>query len=338
MEGRFSDKENKKEFEDFYPNDVDKITQKAGTVSETEKATTFVALGCIINVGLFLVLPPFLAKMGAGYLVGIIIQILLNLVVGSIVFRYFVFKEPERIKEYKSYNLDSFARFFKMGKEPVMQIEVEGYGDVDVFGYSDGMYLVALHLRYGSNDNEKDKRTKRALQEIFKILCRAELNYKVVYSDEDFYESEEFKNYIKKINKGVYKDTMLRIFNYALDHVPAPNVTATTILISTRAKYQIYDLSVVLANILTVANSNFNAFRSAEYMNFTQFIEFVRFYYGLEVIDLSMVKAISSDRYKLSDYFDKVNIYKIVTNKGVYVNNKPIKEKMATASEEVKGR
>lgn len=320
----------------FYPNDVDRITQKAGTVSDSEKVTTFFALFAIANVGLFLVLPQFVTKMGGNFIIAIVIQILLNAVFSTTIFRFFIFKENDRIKEFKSYNQDSFSKYFKIGKEPLMQIEVEGYGDVDVFGFTDtGLHLVALHLRYGSNNDKKDKKTKDALQEIFKILCRAQLGYTVIYSDEDFMESIEFKNYINKINKGVYKDNMLRIFNYALEVSGRSNVTATTILITTTKKHQIYDLDTVLANILAIANSNFNAFRSAEYMNFNQFIEFARDFYGLEVIDLSMVKTVTGGRYVLSDYLNGVKVYKVKTNRSRYKNSSVVDDKIVTMSKEV---
>lgn len=326
-------------YESFYPNDVDRITQKAGTVSDSEKVSTFVALLVMANVGLGMILPQLVVKMGGNIFLAILIQLLINLVFGTTIFRFFIFKENDRVKEYKSYGQDSFSRYFKIGKEPVMEIDVEGYGTVDVFGYNDtGMYMVALHLRYGSNNSEKDKKTKEALQEMFKILCRANLAYTVIYSDEDFMESLELKNYMKKINKGIYKDNMLKIFNYALEVSGRSNVTATTILISTLRKHQIYELGVILSNLLSVANSNFNAFRSAEYFTFDQFIEFARDYYGLEVIDLSMVKTVAGGRYVLSDYLDKINVYKVKTNRSRYKNSSVVDDKIITMSKEVRKR
>lgn len=328
-----------KEHKSFYPNDVDKITQKAGTVSDNEKVTTFLALFFMANVGLFMILPRIVTKMGGNVIIAFIVQLLLNLVFGTTIFRFFIFKENDRIKEYKSYNQDAFSKYFKIGKEPVMQIDVEGYGPVDVFGFTDnGMYLVALHLRYGSNNNVKDKKTKEALQEMFKVLCRANLGYTIVYSDEVFRESVEFKNYMRKINKGVYKDNMLRIFNYALETSGRSSVTATTILISTLRKHQIYELNTTLANLLNLANSNFNAFRSAEFLTFNQFIEFARDYYGLEVIDLSMIKSLDGAKYMISDYIDRVKVYKIKTNRSRYKNSKVVDEKIVTVSKEVRGK
>ena len=122
------------EYESFYPNDVDRITQKAGTVSDSEKLTAFIALFIMCNVGLGMILPQFVVKMGGNIFLAILIQLLLNAVFGTTIFRFFVFKENDRVKEYKSYGQDSFSGYFKIGKEPVMEINVEGYGTVDVFG------------------------------------------------------------------------------------------------------------------------------------------------------------------------------------------------------------
>ena len=97
-------------------------------------------------------------------------------------------------------------------------------------------------------------------------------------------------------------------------------------------------MNTVLANILTIANSNFNAFRSAEFFNFNQFIEFARDYYGLEVIDLSMVKTVAGGKYVLSDYLDKVNVYKIKTNRSRYKNSSVVDDKIVTMSKEVRKR
>ena len=312
----------------FYPNDVDRITQKAGGVSDTEKSNVFFMFIGIANfVGVFLI-PQFLGNFGVPTGVAILIQVLLNIAIGIPIFRIFVFKEKERIKEYNSYTTDSFAKFFKAGKETAYKINVRGYGEVDVFEYDNGHHFCCLKLRYGSNDDTKKELTFETFKRMYAYLCSQDMEFKVVAGNENFRDSRELEAYTRKINKSDYRDLNLRILNHALEYSEYTNVVTKVIIIKTRKKHQIYDFGKIIAGLLDCIKLKRTAFRSVEFLNHKQYIEFTREYYGLEAIDLSMVKTLEPDMNELKEYLQYVQIY--------HKKSTVVEDRMKTITKEVR--
>lgn len=303
----------------FYPNDVDRITQKAGGVSDSEKNNVFfVAVGMINFFGIFFI-PQFLGNFGISTFFSILIQIALNIAVAIPIFRIFVFKEKERIKEYNSYNTDSFAKFFKVGKETSRVVNVSGYGNVDVFEYDNGQHFVCLKLRYGSNDDNKKLLTYDTYKKIINYLASQELEFKIVAMDENFSDSKELDAYVRKANKSEYKDLTLRILNNIMDGEEYANIITKVIIIKTIKKHQVYELNRILAGLVSMIRVKKTAFRSIEFLNHKQYVEFAREYYGLEAIDLSMFKNMEPNMHELKDFLPYVQV---MHNKSTIVDDK----------------
>lgn len=322
----------------FYPNDVESKVSKSGNVKESEKAQVFLFSWGVLNFMALFAVPQFLKGLGIPLLVSILLILLANVLLGSVIFRFFVIKEQERVREYDSYETDSFAKYFKVSKEASHEIDVRGHGPVEVLEYENGTHMVALRLRYGSNDDEKVIKTKEVFTKIYRLLGKADLEFKTVTFNENFRESAELERYVKKVNKSDYKDLNLRILNNMLEYSERSNVIVTTILIKTRKKHQRYDLNLTLANIMSIIPGETKcAFRSKNFLTHREYVEFAREYYGLELIDLSMVKSMEPNLNELKSYLGDVQVYGATMSDGTYypskdsIRNKGIK----TLSKEV---
>ena len=134
----------------FFPNDVDSTSEKAGGVSEKEKNGAFLAIWGLLNFFAVFTVPTFMQNLGVGLFGSVLLIIVINLILIGVIFRYVVFDENKKAKEYNAHTSDSFARFFKLNKNVVDTIEVRGYGEAQVFQYVNGHNLVVMRFRYGS--------------------------------------------------------------------------------------------------------------------------------------------------------------------------------------------
>lgn len=322
----------------FYPNDIETKVSKAGSAKENEKIQLFLFFLAFANGLAVLTVPQFLKGLGIPLIGSLLLLVVLNCLLGSVIFRFFVVKEQDRVREYDAYENDSFARYFKVGKDVSHVIDVRGYGPVEVLEYENGTHMVALRLRYGSNDDEKVIKTKEVFTKIYRLLGKEDLEFKVVNFNENFRESSELEKYVRKVNKSEYKDLNLRILNNMLTYSEQSNVMVTTILIKTRKKHQRYDIDITLANIMAMLPGETKcAFRSKNFLTHREYVEFAREYYGLELIDLSMVKSMEPNLNELKSYLQDVQVYGSTMSDGSYfpakeqIRNKGIK----TLSKEV---
>ncbi|MNE88981.1 hypothetical protein D3C80_1863450 [compost metagenome] len=96
--------------------------------------------------------------------------------------------------------------------------------------------------------------------------------------------------------------------------------------IRTKANYQRYELDAVAKSIERVLAEAPTSFRSHEYLDSHNFVEFVREFSGIEIFDLSIIRA--RDGESLDDTLrDIVKIYRIVGENG---------RSLTTADDEIK--
>ena len=323
----------------FYPDDVDSTQEKAGKVSEGELSKLFfTALGLIDLVGVF-TLPTFLENLGIGFFGSLLILIVINLLLFMTIFRFVVFDENKKAREYRAHTSDNFARFFKINKNTIETIEVPGYGEVQLFQYNNGHYLVALRLRYGSSDTEKAINTREAYERIYRLLGQYRMEFKLLSTSENFRESAEYARYRERQNKSKYKELSNRIFENLMKYTDAySNVTMNTLLIRTTSKGQTLDLPLVLSEIVRHIEMYNTSIRGVEFLEFPQFIEFVREYYVLEAIDLSRLKDMEQNYSELNRMLKEVGVFEIRSNNDfkrskTWKDN--IESKMFTGTEEV---
>lgn len=337
-------KESKNNIEDysvFFPNDVDSTSEKAGGVSEKEKNGVFFAIWGLLNFFAVFTVPTFMQNLGVGLFGSILLIIVINLILIGVIFRYVVFDENKKAKEYNAHTSDSFSRFFKVNKNVVDTMEVRGYGEAEFFQYVNGHNLVVMRFRYGSADDEKVANTKYAYERIYNILSRNNLEHKLLSSNENFRESKEYRRYKQRLNNSPYKEMAMRIFEEVMYYTDNySNVTANTLIIRTTSKGQMLDLPRVLAEIVRLVDRTNTSIRSTEFLNFKEFMEFIREYYGLEAIDLAKLKDIEQNPAELNRILKEVGLFEIRTIDDRVKTSKSVRatieQKMFTGTEEVR--
>lgn len=325
----------------FFPNDVDSTSEKAGGVSDKEKNGAFFAIWGLLNFFAIFTVPTFLQNLGVGLLGSVLLIIFINVLLIGVIFRFVVFDENKKAKEYKAHTSDNFSRFFKINKNVVETLEIRGYGSVDVFQYNNGHYLVVLRFRYGSADDKKVANTKYAYERIYNLLSKNRLEFKMISSTENFRESKEYRRYKQRLNNSPYKEMAIRIFEevmYQTDNYS--NVTANTLIIRTTSKGQMLDLPRVLAEIVRLVDRTNTSIRSVEFLNFKEFMEFIREYYGLEAIDLAKLKDVEQNPAELNRILKEVGLFEVRTIDDRVKTSKSVRatieQKMFTGTEEVR--
>lgn len=305
--------ENKKILNIFYPNDIDQVITGRDVQTVSTRFSFVISLSIVGNILLYFIVMKMLHGMeiDAGFLVGMSIVIFIDLVVLLPIFRKFVFKEDKLRKEHYLREQDNIARYYKIGQSASKEINIRVENkvmSVDIVSYDDGLSLVLLQIRYGSNTDKKAINNKKAFRELYRYLGENNLEFKVIVLNEDFSTSKELHTYMKKLNKSEYKDIGMVLLNQALEYAEFSNVETDYILIKTRNKSQEYNLNFVLAevyNILTSATS----FRSVEFLKYMDIKKFAEEYYGVEVIDLSKISSVTEDIKELKEFDTYVSLY-----------------------------
>ena len=325
----------------LYPLDVHKRTSDAGKLVAKDKSNFIVMMTIIANVAFFFFISTIFKKfLGLGIGWAILVQLILGSIIGSLIFRFWIFDEDEKIREYNGYGSDSFAPYYGMRKDVVDDLDIGLGRTVNIFEYVNGTALAVIRLRYGSNSNEKARETADTFTRIFRTIASYGFEFRTVVMTEDFEYTDEYEALIKRLN-GIsdtnLSATMLNIAETILkkSHEES-NVDVMYLLVRTRTNVQKYDLDTGIKSLVHIMTQGRTAFRSVEFLDKEQLKNFQREYYGLEAMDLSLLKAIKPDMETLEEYMKLVKVCEIEATDGTkFVNKKVIEKHMPSLAKEI---
>lgn len=321
----------------IYPFDVHKRVQNSSRVSSEDIARFAFILFIIGSIILFFVLHfVYTTMLGLGMFWVVVTEIAVMSIIGSIVFRMLIFKEDEKLEEYQNQTTDTFAKYVYVRKDAETTLDVLN-GKLTCFEYTNGSPFCVLQFKFGSNDNDKAPRTQAVLRGIFHICAENQLDFRTVDSVENFENSTEYANQVRRLNaipdKKLAKH-LLSVAQKALDTCKDNSMVSTLYLvIGATSNYKIGDLEAGLRQIFALILSKRSAFRSINALNFEQLMEFYRDFYGLEVMDLSMMRVIALAEDVNTNYENVVSIYRLEATTGkVYTATGNIKDNFRTES------
>ena len=326
----------------LYPLDVHQKTSDAGKMAAKDKTNFIIMMTIIANVALFFFLSQIFQNI-LGLSIGwaFLLQLVLIFLIGTALFRFVIFDENEKVKEFKGYGKDSIAPYYNIRKDVEETIELGENRSVNVFEYNNGSLLGCIQIRYGSNNDKKAERTRDVFEAITRLLCSYGFEFRIYTMTEDFEQTDEYKNYINRINniqdKAVSK-YMLDIAEGVLKtSQELSNVSVTYISFRTIKSIQKMDIEIVVKSLINELIRGRTAFRSVEFLDKQALVNFSREYYGLEVLDLSMIKAIRPDMEMLEDYLRLIKEYSIECTDGTrFVNHGVLEKYIPTLAQEVK--
>ena len=281
----------------IYPLDIYERVANRQKLIGADKSTFIISLFLMVNFFLFMILHRVLViVMGLSMFVLILVQLAIFVFFGILIFRYVIFDEEAKMREYSDKNSDSFARFMHLRKDSTHEIQVSRNAYVHAFEYDNGQATCTIRFKFGSNENFKANETKQCLQEVFKVLTDNNFTFRTVSDAENFKKSREFDNYIANVNATKYKDLKPHILAMSDEILRVSlqecNVDQLYLSFQTASSYQLEDLEAVIKHLLKIFRGHVTCFRQITFLDLNQTIDFYREFYGVEAIDLAMMKAI----------------------------------------------
>ena len=325
----------------IHPLNVYQKTAQAGKLDAKSKQSFIIGMFLILNIISFFVIYGIMRNFfGLGFGWAILVQLILLILISIPLFRFVIFDENEKIREHKSSDSDSFSRFYKIGKDSQSELDLGRNRKINIFEASNGSTVLCVRFRYGGNNMRKAKLTSLVEQEIFRILSYNSLEFDTVVMSEEFKDTRESELLINRVNGGEdleLRHTMLTVTTNLLEqskHLSCVDVNY--IVVRARTEAQKADLEIALKEIINLLMTNHCAIRSFEFLNQRQFLDFCRVYYGLETIDLTILKSIKPDPELIDAYMKYVKVCSIETTSGVtFEKDNSINKYLTTNAKEV---
>ena len=184
----------------------------------------------------------------------------------------------------------------------------------------DGSALCVLEFRFGSNDDIKAAGTQELYEQILKCIASYGFESRVIVQPENFRTSVEFKKHIESVNRiddmTMRKTIMMVTDNIMQQSYQLSNVDMVYLMIRSLSNYQKADLEIMLKSLIGIFENSVNAFRSVVFLNRDQLLEFYREFYGIEAIDLAMMRTIDLAQDLSEDFAKVVKLYSLRSDDG----------------------
>ncbi len=304
----------------IFPLDVNRVVVDSKKVAGQNKVQAIIIAFILGGVALFFGTDYLLTTyLGTTLAVTIVVDAVILCIIAVLVFRFGIFDEEMKKKEYEGGESDSFAKYMWLRKDIHTDTKL-GDSAVSIYEYVNGSAMCVMELRFGSNDDSKAEYTERLYEQLVHIAVDNGLEFRFEIGPEDFRNSTEFKRHIESINKIENKDdarTVMMIDNAIIDESCATcNVDIIYFMMRTLNNYQRADLEIALRQIFGLINRNLSAFRSISFLNPEQLMEFFRWFYNIAAIDLSMMKTIELSEGTLNEFDNIVTLLRVKAASG----------------------
>ena len=310
-----------------YIYDVYAKTKRGGKASDADKAKVLMTALLFINIAFLFLGAQYITALGIPLIFVILIQIFIYIFVCLQIFRFMVFREQDREVE----ELDLFLPYYKI-RPGFIKME-NHFTSYDMYELKNSSYFSIISFKFGRNNEEKAKSTEYFLNKVQDFIHERSLKSRFVIMTENFVESEDASNMLNKANsikEPRLRATQLSIYNEVL-RFSEKNSTAVCIYLMVYAPASFYkeDLEDTIVNILSLyeKEKRMTAFRSLSFLDESSMLIFLKQFYGMAAIDISLSKV----QYNMldSDILKSIIVYRVLSSDGkVYVN--PIFDKNRT--------
>lgn len=299
----------------IFPRDVNKRIKDKQKVAGDNQVQLFLTFFVLANVFGFFILDWVNGTfLGGGLWLTLTLMVVLDVLIGVFVFRFFIFDETAKLREFQGTEGDSFAKYMKVRKDVVHSIDTQK-GAISVTEFNNGSMAFTLQLKFGSNDDFLAHRTQKLFQSMYSIAHSYDFETRTVISSEDFVRSKEYHKYVESIN-GI-QDKMLKNSLIALSeasmkrHQELCNTACIYFTVKSVRNYQRADLEDVLKNYLKLFQESVTALRSIQFLNNEELLDFFTEFYGVGAIDLSTTQAIELSKDLDETYNTVVKLYSL---------------------------
>lgn len=310
---RFKYNDNRGGWNVVYPKSICDPTEdkKQEQKSEGIKVGAFILLVGLV-VAFFILNSIVQSTLKISSVWSMLVIIVVLIIIGVYIFRFFIFKENEQYREFQEEDSDTLGRFFNLSntKEDVKRINGK---DVYSFRFDNGSYLSCIKLIHGSYDVIKREVTKDVMIKIYNILGRYDINFSPLIGSEKFSETQDYLRYMETLNNVQdikYQQMLNAKAKYIFKETENCYVDTTYLILYPRDLNQrlaMYDAVREIFNVLDSYNTVYRDYRS---LNYAEYINLCEEYHGVDVIDLSTVKSSYYNK-SLIDYINKIGIVEI---------------------------
>lgn len=313
----------------IFPKDINRRLAEKRKIAGDNAAQLTITIFILGNlIGFFVVDWLITSFFGAGFWLTIVIMLVLNLTVGVFAFRIFIFDESAKIREYQSSEGDSFAKFMKMRKDVVRELELPT-AKINAYEFTNGSMAFTMQLKFGSNDNVKAQSTAMVFQELFRIAHMYNFETRVLIGSENFGRSKEYEAYAESVNRvpsKILRNALVLMTDAVMaEHERKGNASCVYFTVRSMVGYQRADLEDVIKSFLKTLNENLTAFREIRFLNNEEMLDLFVEFYGIGAIDLSTVQAIELSK-NLDDSFSRMlSIHSLTDENGdIYKAENPM--------------
>ena len=304
----------------IFPHDVNKYVSEQRRVAGENRTQLIIVLFVVGNFAAFLLLHyVVVGLLMLSGTVATVIQVVLLLIVGTIVFRFGIFDENEKRRESEGADSDTFARFMDIRKDNVDTFSV-GKQQIHAFEYSNGNVVAIMEFKFGANDAARSKATTILYQSVFHSILSYGFIARLIDSTENFRTSDELARHRARLNK--ISDPELRKNNFVITNAILDageklcNVDIIYVMIQSRSLNQKDDLEPLVRELNRILENNATAFRHVRYLDTAGMLEFFRDFYKIDAIDLSMMKTIALSQDLNEDFANVVSVYSVAGRSG----------------------
>ena len=173
----------------IFPYDVNKVVTDSKKIAGQNKVQAIMIAFVLGSVGLFFVIDYVLGTLlGTGLGPTIVVFLIVAGMIGILIFRFVIFDEDQKKKEFEGAESDSFAKYMWLRKDIHKDTQL-GDEKVSVFEYINGSAMCVLELRFGSNDDRRAADTTALYSKMMQIASDNDLESRIVIGPEDFRNS-----------------------------------------------------------------------------------------------------------------------------------------------------
>lgn len=304
----------------IFPINVHRRAVNARKLVAQDKTAIIVQLFVIANIGCFFLMKfLFGTFLGLGIGWAILAQLILFTAIGILIFRYIIFKEDEKIQEYNDEQTDSFARYLYVRKDNVTQLSCAEQA-IRAFEFTNGCLTTTMLFRFGSNNDAKAKSTYDVLNRMYGLISSYNFKFCTDTMPEVFTNSLEYKRHLAQINNIENKTLSLflrKVSNEVLNTVDTScNTDVLYLTITSKIPGEKDSLEQLLTDIIKLLQENVTCFRDVHFLTMDDLLEYYREFYGIQAIDLAMMKAIDLSNELGEEYNKLVHLYSLTAQDG----------------------
>lgn len=312
----------------IFPVDVHRNIVNTKKLVGRDRTAVIIQLFLFANVCLFFLLRfIFRQVLQISIAFAWISQIIICIFAGIFIFRIFIFKEDEKIRESESSESDSFSKYLNIRKDSWYSHNV-GRHTINLYEYTNGTSAGTICFKFGSNDNAKAANTARVLNQLYKLVADYGYELRTVMLPEKFENSREFKKYVADVNAvqdKVLGKTLREIADSSIQYSrERANVDALYITIRSNSTYQRGELESLFCAFYKILDENVTCFRDVSLLDMSELMEFYRDFSTVEAIDLTMTKALDMIDTLESDYAKVIGVYCYFSEEGRKFKNEKI--------------